>query len=148
MPHKRAKAVGKLLFFDNKTTPRSIDRFGFNPNNISRDTVLCFLLYESYDLLPLPAINPNRSLDRICLDLLLPSCFLTALVHLPASAPPFHLAVARYTFDETSIHLLNNRTKSVKESNDRFGIKVLVLNLHHIISAEIVWFLFVFCIIL
>ena len=30
MPHKRAKAVGKLLFFDNKTTPRSIDRFGFN----------------------------------------------------------------------------------------------------------------------
>ena len=28
MPHKRAKAVGKLLFFDNKTTPRSIDRFG------------------------------------------------------------------------------------------------------------------------
>ena len=30
MPHKRAKAVGKLIFFDNKTTPRSIDRFGFN----------------------------------------------------------------------------------------------------------------------
>ena len=32
MPHKRAKAVGKILLFDNKTTPRSIDRFGFNPN--------------------------------------------------------------------------------------------------------------------
>ena len=30
MPHKRAKAVGKLLLFDKKTTPRSIDRFGFN----------------------------------------------------------------------------------------------------------------------
>ena len=28
MPHKRAKAVGKLLIFDNKTTPWSIDRFG------------------------------------------------------------------------------------------------------------------------
>ena len=125
MPHKRAKVVGKLLFFDNKTTPRSIDRFGFNPNNISRDTVLCFLLYESYDLLPLPAINPNRSLDRICLDLLLPSCFLTALVRLPASALPFHLAVARYAFDETSAHLLNNRTKSGKESNDRFGIIII-----------------------
>ena len=27
---KRSIAVGKLLFFDNKTTPRSIDRFGFN----------------------------------------------------------------------------------------------------------------------
>ena len=65
--------------------------------------------------------NPNRSLDRICLDLLLPSCFLTALVRLSASALPFHLDVARYAFDETSAHLLNNRTKSVKESNDRFG---------------------------
>ena len=67
-------------------------------------------------------INPNRSLDRICLDLLLSSCFLTAFVRLPTSALSFHLAVARYAFDETSAHLLNNRTKSVKESNDRFGI--------------------------
>ena len=124
MPHKRAKAVGKLLFFDNKTTPRSIDRFGFNPNNISRDTVLCFLLYESYDLLPLPAINPNRSLDRICLDLLLPSCFLSAFVRLPTSALSFHLAVARYAFDEMSAHLFNNRTQSVKDSNGRFGFKI------------------------
>ena len=68
-------------------------------------------------------INPNRSLDRICLDLLLPSCFLPALVRLPASALSLHLDVARYAFDETSAHLLNNRTKSVKDSNDRFGIK-------------------------
>ena len=68
------------------------------------------------------SINPNRSLGRICLDLLLPSCFLTALVRLPASALPFHLDVARYAFDETSAHLLNNRTKSVKDSNDQFGI--------------------------
>ena len=44
-------------------------------------------------------ININQSLDRICLDLLLPSCFLTALVRLPASVLPFHLAVARYAFD-------------------------------------------------
>jgi len=28
MPHKRAKEAGKLIFFDNKTAPRSIDRFG------------------------------------------------------------------------------------------------------------------------
>ena len=69
-------------------------------------------------------INPNWSLDCICLDWLLPSCFLTAFVRLPASALPFHLAVARYAFDETSAHLLNNRTKSVKESNDRFGINM------------------------
>jgi len=26
-------------------------------------------------------------------------------------------------FDETSAHLLNNRTKSAKDSNDRFGLK-------------------------
>ena len=32
MPHKRAKAVGKLIFFDNKMTLRSIDRFGVNLN--------------------------------------------------------------------------------------------------------------------
>ena len=73
-------------------------------------------------------INPNRSLGRICLDLLLPSCFLTALVRLPTSALPFHLAVARYAFDETSAHLLNNRTKSVKDSNDRFGLKILYVD--------------------
>ena len=30
MPHKRAKAVGKLLFFDKETTPWSIDRFGLS----------------------------------------------------------------------------------------------------------------------
>ena len=68
--------------------------------------------------------NPNRSLDRICLDLLFPLCFLPALVRLPTSALPFHLAVARYAFDETVAHLLNNRTKSVKDSNDRFGFKI------------------------
>ena len=67
-------------------------------------------------------ITPNRSLDRICLGLLLTPCFLPALVRLPASALSLHLNVARYAFDETSAHLLNNRTKSVKESNDRFGI--------------------------
>ena len=27
-----------------------------------------------------------------------------------------------YAFDETSAHLLINRTKSVKDSNDRFGL--------------------------
>ena len=40
MPHKRAKAVGKLLFFDNKTTPRSIDRFGLNPNSYDLDIIM------------------------------------------------------------------------------------------------------------
>ena len=57
------------------------------------------------------------------MDLLLPSCFLSAFVRLPTSALSFHLAVARYAFDETSAHLLNNRTKSAKDSHDRFGLK-------------------------
>ena len=74
-----------------------------------------FMLFNEY--------NPNRSLDRICLDLLLPSYFLTAFVRLPTSALPFHLAVARYVFDETPAHLCNNRTQSVKDSNNRFGVK-------------------------
>ena len=76
-------------------------------------------------------LNPNRSLDHICLDLLLPSCFLPALVRLPTSALPFHLDVARYAFDETSAHLPNNRTKSVKDSNDRFGLKTFDKYLYH-----------------
>ena len=45
--------------------------------------------------------NQNRSLDRICLNLLLPACFPTAL------------AACR--------HLRNNRTKSVGGPNARFG---------------------------
>ena len=69
------------------------------------------------------SLNPNRLLGRICLDLLLPSCFLTVLVRLLTSALPLHLDVARYAFDETPAHLLNNRTKSVKDSNDRFELK-------------------------
>ena len=82
-----------------------------------------FYIPISSKFLDLLGLNPNRSLDRICLDLFFPSCFFTALVRLPTSALPFHLDVARYAFDETSAHLLNNRTKSVKDSNDRFGFK-------------------------
>ncbi|WP_156930619.1 hypothetical protein [Prevotella falsenii] len=55
--------------------------------------------------------------------MLLPSCFLTALVRLPASAPPFHLAVARYAFDEMAAHLLNNRTKSARTLITDWGLK-------------------------
>ena len=67
--------------------------------------------------------TPNGSLERICLDLLLPACFLTALVRLPTSAQSLHLATTRYAFEETPAHLLNNRTLSVKDSNNRFRFK-------------------------
>ncbi|WP_198019131.1 hypothetical protein [Prevotella falsenii] len=58
--------------------------------------------------------------------MLLPSCFLTAFVRLPASAQPLHLDVARYAFDEMPAHLLNNRTKAVKDANERLGFKKLL----------------------
>ncbi|WP_156930688.1 hypothetical protein [Prevotella falsenii] len=44
---------------------------------------------------------------------------------MPASAQPFHLAVARYAFDEMSAQLLNNRTKPVKDANERLGLNLL-----------------------
>ncbi|WP_156930571.1 hypothetical protein [Prevotella falsenii] len=55
--------------------------------------------------------------------MLLPLCFLTGLVHLPTSVQPLHLAVTRYASDETSAQLLSNRTKPVKDANDRLGLK-------------------------
>ncbi|WP_315368412.1 hypothetical protein, partial [Prevotella koreensis] len=64
-----------------------------------------------------------QSLNRICLDLLLPACFPTALVRLPTSSWQLHLDVTHYAFDETAAHLLNNRTKSVEGFNARFKLK-------------------------
>ncbi|WP_459964557.1 hypothetical protein [Prevotella falsenii] len=64
----------------------------------------------------------------------LPSCFLTAFVRLPADAQPFHLAVARYAFDEMPAHLLNNRTKSVKDSNDRLGFDIILSKIIYLTS--------------
>ncbi|RRC99095.1 hypothetical protein EII32_08665 [Prevotella sp. OH937_COT-195] len=51
----------------------------------------------------------------------LPLRFPTALARLLTSAQPLHPNAARYAFDETVAHLLNNRTKSVEGSNDRLG---------------------------
>ncbi|WP_198019102.1 hypothetical protein [Prevotella falsenii] len=55
----------------------------------------------------------------------IPSCFLTGFVRLPASAQPLHLAVARYAFDEMPAQLFDNRTKPVKDANVRLGLKLL-----------------------
>ncbi|WP_199741402.1 hypothetical protein [Prevotella sp. OH937_COT-195] len=51
----------------------------------------------------------------------LPLRFPTAFARLLTSAQPLNLDAARYAFEETDAHLLNNRTKSVEASNDRFG---------------------------
>ncbi|RRD00976.1 hypothetical protein [Prevotella sp. OH937_COT-195] len=61
--------------------------------------------------------------------MLLPLRFPIALARLLTSAHPFHPDVTRYAFDETAAHLLNNRTKSVEGSNDRFGLNVYNFNL-------------------
>ena len=61
MPHKRAKAVGKLLFFDKKTTLRSIDRLGFS-DKISvtfRRTFLFRTRVEAYFLFQIVIANKN-----------------------------------------------------------------------------------------
>ncbi|WP_459964420.1 hypothetical protein [Prevotella falsenii] len=58
--------------------------------------------------------------------MLLPLCFLIALVRLPTPAQPLHLAVARYVFDEMPAQLLNKRTKPVKDANERLGLKGIV----------------------
>ena len=58
MPHKRAKAVGKLLFFDNKTTLRSIDRFGFNYL-----LPLSFALNTKMVNLHKGALNPKQTMN-------------------------------------------------------------------------------------
>ena len=57
MPHKRTKAVGKLLFFDNKTTPRSIDRFGIITFRIDKP-----LLMSLQMSLALPHYGERQSL--------------------------------------------------------------------------------------
>ena len=88
----------------------------FNANPCEWDFIFC---------LRFATLKPQSVLDRICLVLLLPVCFPTAFVRLPTSELPLHLAVARYAFAETSAHLLNNRTKSVKGSNDRLGLKTM-----------------------
>ncbi|RRD01883.1 hypothetical protein [Prevotella sp. OH937_COT-195] len=59
--------------------------------------------------------------------MLLPLRLPTALARLLTSVQPLHPDAARYAFDETAVHPLNNRTKSVEGSNDRFGLKGLTL---------------------
>ena len=58
---------------------------------------------------------------------MLPACF-SPLAGICAAISS---RLARYAFDETSAHLLNNRTKSVKEYNDRFGLNTFDKYLYH-----------------
>ncbi|RKV75221.1 MAG: hypothetical protein D8H91_13650 [Alloprevotella sp.] len=61
------------------------------------------------------ALNPNWSLDRYCAAPYEEDNFLSSFIFLLASCFSFVLDVARYAFELTTNHLLNNQIKSVQE---------------------------------
>ena len=61
------------------------------------------------------AINPNRSLDRYSSVHYGEDNFLSSFIFLLASCCSFVLAVARYVFELTTNHLLNNLMKSAQD---------------------------------
>ena len=68
------------------------------------------------DYKPQSVIRTN--LLRFVIAGILPYCF-SPLV--PTSALPLYLYVTRYVFNETAAHLLNNRRKSLNDSNEPMG---------------------------
>ena len=66
-------------------------------------------------------LNPNRSLDRYHTVRYGENNFLSSFIFLLASCCSFVLDVARYAFELTTNHLLNNLMKILFRSNDDFG---------------------------
>ena len=60
-------------------------------------------------------VNPNRSLDRYSAIRYREANFLPSFIFLLASCFLFVLDVARYAFELTTNHLLNNPMKSVQD---------------------------------
>ena len=60
-------------------------------------------------------MNPNRSLDRYSAIRYSENNFLTSIIFLLASCFLFVLDVARYAFELTTNHMLNNPMKSVQD---------------------------------
>ena len=60
-------------------------------------------------------LNPNRSLDRYCSARYWEDNFLSSFIFLLASCFLFVFDVARYAFELTINHLLNNPMKSVQD---------------------------------
>ena len=71
--------------------------------------------YKLFVFLRCNALNPNRSLDRYSVDPYEEDNFLSSFSFLLASCFSFVLDVARYAFELTTNHLLNNQIKSVQE---------------------------------
>ena len=63
----------------------------------------------------LRTLNPNRSLDRYWAFFYREHNFLPSFIFLLASCCSFVLYVARYAFELTINHLLNNLMKSVQD---------------------------------
>ena len=78
--------------------------------------------YKLFVFLRCNALNPNRSLDRYSVDPYEEDNFLSSFIFLLASCFSFVLDVARYAFELTTNHLLNNQIKSVQELNNRLGL--------------------------
>ena len=66
-------------------------------------------------------LNPNRSLDRYCGICYRKYNFLPSFIFLLASCCSFVLDVARYAFELTINHLLNNLMKSVQDLRTDLG---------------------------
>ena len=73
-------------------------------------------------LLRVRRIIPNRSLDRYCAICYIVYNFLPSFIFLLASCCSFVLAVARYAFELTINHLLNNLMKSVQDLMPDLGL--------------------------
>ena len=67
-------------------------------------------------------MNPNRSLDRYSAIRYRENNFLTSIIFLLASCFLFVLDVARYAFELTTNHLLNNSMKSVQDLMTDLGL--------------------------
>ena len=60
-------------------------------------------------------MKPNRSLDRYSAIRYRENNFLTSIIFLLASCFLFVLDVARYAFELTTNHMLNNPMKSIQD---------------------------------
>ena len=77
--------------------------------------------YENEKIYSLPII-PNWSLDRYGTNRHWKDNFLSSFIFLLASCFSFVLDVARYAFEQTTNHLLNNQIKSVQNLMTDLGL--------------------------
>ena len=86
--------------------------------------------------------NPNRSLDPYSAIRYKENYFLPSFIFLLAFCFLFVLDVARYAFELTNNHLLNNLMKSVQDLTTDLGLsfleEIFECSLHHILAKRFV----------